>query len=194
MKAKTSKKEMTAASLDHVWTNGYHNTSIKDVIERAGILKGSFYNYFDSKDQFIGAVLHRYTEGWARMVSGSLNDTSQTPKQRLRNLFAAYREMYQGDMLSKGCLAGNIGQEMGGIHPVLSAQVETSFARVEAMYRSCLEDALQEKQISPETDTGKAASFLINGLQGVLMRMKTVQTVGPLDDFEEMIFTMLFEN
>ena len=77
---------------------------------------------------------------------------------------------------------------------MLSAQVEASFARVEAMYKSCLDDAIQEKQISANTDTEKAASFLINSLQGALMRMKTVQTLDPLDDLEEMVFNLLFES
>lgn len=193
MRAKTSRAELIATSLDHIWSNGYNNTSIKDVVASAGILKGSFYNYFDSKDEFVGAVLQSYTEEWARIVAASLLDKSESPKNRLRNLFEGYRQMYQGGMIAKGCMAGNICQEMGGTHPGLSAQVEMSFSRIEAMYNVCLVDAVNAKQIDKNTDTAAMAAFLHNGLQGALMRMKSTQSNEPLENFERVVFNLLFK-
>ncbi len=35
---------------------GYHATSIQDILERSGISKGSFYNYFSSKSELFKAV------------------------------------------------------------------------------------------------------------------------------------------
>lgn len=194
MRPKTSKAELIATSLDYIWSNGYSNTSIKEIVQRAGILKGSFYNYFESKDQFVSAVLESYVDEWARSVAASLLDKSQSPKVRLQNLFQNYRKMYQGDMLTKGCMAGNICQEMGGVHQELSCQVEAAFLRIEAMYETCLIDAVKAKQIDTNTDTAGMAAFLHNGLQGAFMRMKSAKSNEPLDSFERSVFGLLFND
>lgn len=38
---------------------GIQQTSIQDIIERAGISKGTFYNYFSSKNECVGAILEQ---------------------------------------------------------------------------------------------------------------------------------------
>lgn len=37
--------------------HGYHQTPIDSVSERAGVAKGTIYNYFSSKDEVLGALL-----------------------------------------------------------------------------------------------------------------------------------------
>jgi TetR/AcrR family transcriptional regulator, transcriptional repressor for nem operon len=193
MRAKTSKAGIIASSIDHLWINGYNNTSIKDVVANAGILKGSFYNYFESKDQFVEAVLEAYTEEWVRIVSSDLLDKSRSPKERIKSLLDGYKDMFQQGESIKGCLAGNMAQEMGGIHEKLSRQVETSFTRIEALYKKCLDDALKTNQINAGVDTEKLAAFLLNGLQGALLRMKSANSVEPIENFELVVFSLLFK-
>lgn len=47
---------------------GIQQTSIQDIIERAGISKGTFYNYFTSKTECVGAIMEqvRYEAGLHR--------------------------------------------------------------------------------------------------------------------------------
>lgn len=44
-------------SLSLFLENGIQNTSIQDIIDRAGISKGTFYNYFASKNECVSAIL-----------------------------------------------------------------------------------------------------------------------------------------
>jgi AcrR family transcriptional regulator len=46
--------------------NGYHATSISDVIDAAGISRGTFYLYFDHKDSLFLELLEEFTQ---RMMS-----------------------------------------------------------------------------------------------------------------------------
>lgn len=39
---------------------GYHNTSIEEIATKAGISKGAFYLYFESKEAFIGAAVEYF--------------------------------------------------------------------------------------------------------------------------------------
>lgn len=38
---------------------GIQQTSIQDIIERSGISKGTFYNYFSSKNECVAAILQQ---------------------------------------------------------------------------------------------------------------------------------------
>ena len=38
---------------------GYHGTGLQELVQRVGVPKGSFYNYFESKEAFrAGVVRH----------------------------------------------------------------------------------------------------------------------------------------
>ena len=41
------------ASLELFYENGYQKTTIRDIIKRAGILNGSLYNRFKSKEEIL---------------------------------------------------------------------------------------------------------------------------------------------
>ena len=38
-------------------TRGYENTSVDEIIEEAGIAKGTYYYYFESKEQMLEEVI-----------------------------------------------------------------------------------------------------------------------------------------
>ncbi len=47
--------------------SGYHGTGVQDIVQAAGIPKGSFYHYFDSKEDFaLQALEHLYAPRLAR--------------------------------------------------------------------------------------------------------------------------------
>ena len=57
---KMRKDEIIKASIDLMYLKGYNGTSVKDITDAAGIPKGSFYNYFEDKEQYAIDALHHY--------------------------------------------------------------------------------------------------------------------------------------
>ena len=60
---------------------GYNGTSIQDIIEAAGVPKGSSYNYFKSKEQLAVEVLSLYA---TTMQDAMMGSTESSPISRLR--------------------------------------------------------------------------------------------------------------
>ncbi|MEO4052016.1 TetR/AcrR family transcriptional regulator [Solibacillus sp. CAU 1738] len=53
------KRQVIESSLQLFTEKGFQNTSIQDILERANISKGTFYNYFSSKNECFMAILEQ---------------------------------------------------------------------------------------------------------------------------------------
>lgn len=47
------------AALEHFAREGYHNTTITHLAKHAGISKGLMYNYFESKEELLSAIINK---------------------------------------------------------------------------------------------------------------------------------------
>ena len=68
---------------------GFHGTGVKDIVERAGVPKGSFYNYFDSKEAFGAAILRHYADSQAANSSIAAKITAAEAIKALKIHFYA---------------------------------------------------------------------------------------------------------
>ncbi|WP_077622997.1 TetR/AcrR family transcriptional regulator [Sediminibacillus massiliensis] len=58
----TKRKQILDAAHQLFVEKGFSTTSIQDILDKAGIAKGTFYNYFDSKNACLRAILQSVTE------------------------------------------------------------------------------------------------------------------------------------
>src|SRR5258705_9309297 len=56
----TTKAALVDAGTQLILEQGYHHTGIQDVLQAAGVPKGSFYYYFPSKEAFGMAVIAQF--------------------------------------------------------------------------------------------------------------------------------------
>jgi TetR/AcrR family transcriptional repressor of nem operon len=66
--------------------HGYHGTGIKEVLDRVEVPKGSFYNYFESKEAFGAAAIRHYAGCLAAKMESELSEASD-PVSGLRCFF-----------------------------------------------------------------------------------------------------------
>ena len=55
-------EEVLAAAADLFAEHGYVSTTVRDIAEAAGILSGSLYHHFDSKESMLDAILRGFIE------------------------------------------------------------------------------------------------------------------------------------
>ncbi len=56
-KGEKRKKELLKIAYDMFITQGYENTRVEEIIDKAQIAKGTYYYYFESKDQMLEEVI-----------------------------------------------------------------------------------------------------------------------------------------
>lgn len=122
---------------------GYSATSIDDLCKAAGVSKGSFYHFFEGKEQFGLAVLDDYYErGVAHVESGTFT-TIADPLERL-GAFFDHMQTIAPELWRHGCLMGAFAAELWESSPVIHTRVGQLFdmmaARLAPLFTSVLND------------------------------------------------------
>lgn len=112
---KVTKEEILIRSSDIFRTKGYHNTSMQDLAQNCGLLKGSLYHYFPSKEMLMKDLLVWFYNYLQEKVFPIANDISLSPEERMEKLLKKMGRL----LLEKegGCLVGNTTLETVGIIP-----------------------------------------------------------------------------
>ena len=66
-------------------SKGYENTSMRDIAAAFGILPGSLYHHFGSKENFGIEVINLFAERYAQKLHSYFDDQSVAPLTRIRN-------------------------------------------------------------------------------------------------------------
>jgi AcrR family transcriptional regulator len=72
---------LTAAETLFV-TKGYEKTTINDILERVEIGKGTFYHYFQSKEEVMNAVIDRTITGYTEAAEAVIRDETLNAGQK----------------------------------------------------------------------------------------------------------------
>lgn len=103
MELKESKKEeLVDIASKLFYHQGFQATGIKQIIEEAGIAKGTFYSHFKSKEELGLAWLRKRHTVWTKWREDFLAKGSSNPKSQILNLFAFLRDFMQ-DCDYRGC-------------------------------------------------------------------------------------------
>jgi len=162
---------------------GFSATGIDTVLKRVGVPKGSFYHYFDSKEDFGLAVLDCYAVYFARKLDRWLLDEHALPLQRVSNFVEDAKDGMLKYEFRRGCLAGNLGQEIVVLPESFRLRLEEVLLDWERRLAACLRLAVESGQLPAETDCDAVAAFFWIGWEGAVLRAKLARDLQPLDVF-----------
>jgi AcrR family transcriptional regulator len=77
------RKEIMYTSAQFFLNQGYEETSINMIVEHLGIAKGTFYHYFKSKEEILGAILEEYLERFAQQIRLLASDKNVNSSKKL---------------------------------------------------------------------------------------------------------------
>lgn len=167
---------------------GYGNSGIETILQAAGVPKGSFYYHFESKEDFGLKVLDRFAECYDDLMDQSLRDAELSPLGRFRRYFDGIVARFDQDQCRKGCLVGNLSQELADHSEAFRLKLEEIFRHWEDRYAECLQQAQNLGEISPVVPIRELAELWLNGWQGAMLRAKSSRSSAPLRTFLDVMF------
>ena len=181
------------AGLTAMFRTGYNGTSVRDIAAAAGAPQGSFTNHFRSKEAFAREVLDRYFAHVKSCVAQALNDTSLTPRLRLRRYLDIITGRLEGDDWSRGCLIGDLSLEASASSEALRARLEEIFREWRAPFAACIAAAQAAHEIDDAFDPVDLAEFLLTSWQGAILRMKVERSPAALERFKSIVFSTVLK-
>ncbi|MFT3800898.1 MAG: TetR/AcrR family transcriptional regulator [Burkholderiaceae bacterium] len=177
------REHLIRAGIAVLTEKGYSAVGLDEILRAVGVPKGSFYAYFPGKDAFGLAMIDAYGEYFARKLDRWFLDEQVSPIARIEHFIAdAVSGMARFDY-ARGCLVGNLGQEMGALPESFRARLVDVFGDWQRRTRRCLEAARAAGELPPQADCGFLAEYFWIGWEGAVLRAKLERSAAPLQTF-----------
>jgi TetR/AcrR family transcriptional repressor of nem operon len=158
------------------WDKGYHATSIDDLCEATGLLRGSLYSAFGDKKGMLLAAIDHYTEKNLARLAESLSSREPT-REGLRTALLYYTRTATVLAGRHGCLVTNTALEMLPDDPEIEDRVERIFRRMTALLSAAVIRGQAVGVFNPDLDERTVGNYLLCVIQGLRVLGK-VRTYG----------------
>ncbi|HJU98287.1 MAG TPA: TetR/AcrR family transcriptional regulator, partial [Jiangellaceae bacterium] len=149
--------------------NGFHQTSMQDILGAAGLSAGALYRYFGSKEEIVEAIA---AEAVGRVMSllGPLSE--QAPPPPLADAFEHVTTgmagvAFEGDGI--GYIAPQVWAEALR-NPRLHALVESRYSEIRAAIATLVRAEQDADRVDPGADPDDVAGFLFGALLGFVLQ------------------------
>ncbi len=188
---KNTKQKILEAGARIIHHKGFHHTGIQEVLNAAGVPKGSFYFYFKSKDDFGLQLIDFFNSMYLGMLEPILKNEKLPPLKRLEKIFDFYTSLFKEIDYQCGCPIGNLSQEMGDLNPAFSDKLTASVEMMASIYQTILDEARELNDIAGDLDTAQMAEFIVTSWHGALIKMKINKSVDPLRLHKKLILKFI---
>jgi AcrR family transcriptional regulator len=123
-KAEERREEIIEAASRLFLVKGYDRTTMKDVMERLQIAKGTIYHYFKSKEELLEAVLDSLVTDLVRQMEEFSAESQGNALERLRYLIlnSAAADSHDQEMLDNLHQPGNAGMHIRLLAKIITRQ------------------------------------------------------------------------
>jgi AcrR family transcriptional regulator len=138
---------------------GYHGTTIDEIVQATGIAKGTFYIYFDSKEELLVEVIKRLIERTLVKIDRELDD--KTEKDFVTRIETKGQEMLQLYIERSELLYMLLGETVG--NPRLMKQLREVYEQLAHRVEEDLREGVEAGELFPFADL-KTISYALVGM------------------------------
>lgn len=181
------KEKILLAGMAVMKRQGYNGTSVKDIVDAAAVPKGSFYNYFESKEAFALEAVEFTANDVRFSAEAILTDAQVAPLARVRAYFEGSIEDACCNEFREGCFLGNMCQEMSDSSDAIRLLLHRKLKQVTGLLAEAIREAQERGEVTRPLNPEQTAEFLFNAWEGAVMRAKASKCREPLDAFLGML-------
>jgi TetR/AcrR family transcriptional repressor of nem operon len=179
-----AKARLEEAVIDLIWVGSFAGTTVEDICEKAGVKKGSFYYFFESKTALVLAALEARHEAWITRLNQQFSPLHSGLERLQIQARVGYEEQVElharyGQVA--GCPLFTIGSECVLVEPEITRKIKKWIGE----YTKFVESAVRDAHATGEIDAPDAvltASTLMAYWQGVVARARILNDLTILRD------------
>ncbi|WP_407169164.1 TetR/AcrR family transcriptional regulator [Bradyrhizobium sp. ORS 111] len=170
---------------------GFSATGLEQILQQVGVPKGSFYHYFTSKNEFGLAIIDAYADYFAKRLDRAFVHTNLSPLSRIKFFMDDARAGMARFDFRRGCVVGNLGQEMGSLPNIFQEQLHGVLLDWQRRTALVFAEAQSVGELDARHNCESLAAFFWIGWEGVVLRAKLERSPDPIDIFSETFMALL---
>lgn len=189
-----ARERLLKAANELTWKQGYNAVTVDAICDLAGVKKGSFYHYFESKAELTKAAIETWWQERSRPIIESSFAAGVPPLERLKRYFEG---IYESQMKIKreggtllGCAFFRLAIEGEGVEPDVREAARHALARKRKYFVQAIDDAKREGLIKVD-DVEAATQAVYSLFEGALARARIQDNPEPLKGIYEQVLRLL---
>jgi len=158
-----TREKLVRAAEREMLRDGYSATRVDEVISKAGLSKGSFYHFFDSKESLgLAALDHYFVDRVRRLGDGAY--AAETDPLRRADGFLDHASNVAQELWKSGCLLASLAADAAGSSRVISGALRKRTSELRALLVEVL-----SPYGTPETTAGDLADQFLVCVEGSIV-------------------------
>jgi len=110
--AVSTRSKLLDAGVELIRARGYNGTTVDDICTAAGVTKGGFFHYFESKEEVAEEALAAFSEARTELFRTAAFREIADPLERIFARLDFEKSLIDSSAKTKGCMAGMLAQEL----------------------------------------------------------------------------------
>ena len=163
---KRSREDILSSVLELIHQQGFHSTGLKQIFTSTGVSSGSFYNYFQSKDELAHALID-YKWSHLKVILFKCFEPSMDAITQLFKMIDSLEEIHLVEEPCAGCFLGNLIVELVEHDPSFRLHLIQVFEEWQREIAQRLQAG--KSQLQPGIDVTTLAKQLLTAIEGALL-------------------------
>ncbi len=159
---------------------GFTGVGLNEILQVAGVPKGSFYHYFKSKEQYGQSLLEEYFENYLADMEQRFTAAQMSAREQLMGYWQNWLNNYCEPGDAQTCLAVKLSAEVADLSEAMRITLRDGTDQVIARLIRCLEQGQQDGSLPPEINAQQTATALYQLWLGASLLSKLHRNNQPL--------------
>ena len=194
-RSEQTREALIEAGIEQLSVHGYHGTGIKQILDEVGVPKGSFYNFFASKEAFVVEVIGHYNQDLLNQLSQFINGEGKNLNtvEQLRSIYRYSLKQYESHHFKRSCLVGSIASEISAESEMCRIELERSMKQWLAVFSDLFKHGQQQGLMRDDMSSRDIAGLYWSAWEGALITMKMMADTKPVEKTMELMITTLLK-
>src|SRR5207253_9164652 len=130
-------------------------------------------------------VLMEYDAYISRKLDRWLGTSAKPALERILDFVADARSGIERHQFQRGCLVGNLGQEVSTLPEGFREELDGIWLRWQARVAACLAEGQARGEIARDLDCGQLGAFFWIGWEGAVLRARLERSSAALETFSK---------
>lgn len=165
-----------------IGAKGFSAVGLNEILQTAGVPKGSFYHYFSSKDAFGVVLLDTYFDNYVHGMQQLFSQPDLSRHNTLMRYWQAWIDNQTGCTDSGKCLAVKLGAEVSDLSEPMRLALQSGTSRTIEVLAEAIRGGVEDGSLAIEQSPEGLARRLYALWLGTSVMSKITRTAAPFTE------------